>query len=251
MEYIAGRVPADDPPFTVKGWFMDLSPLDRGRVCRSSLNTMAALHSVDLDDVGLGDLGPVDPEIALDTLIDEWRQFFHWASEGEPHPVIEPAFDWLKANRPTDFGQVGLSWGDARPGNMLFSDDLEVAAVIDWEMVSVGPPEQDLAWWVYMLRHHTDAMNVPLPEGMPNADEAMAHYLSITGHELKNFEFFQVLAGIRLSSLVLRAARLMIAAGFLPKDALMGVINPATRILAELIGVAAPTGEAEYYSGNR
>ncbi|MCK9248535.1 MAG: phosphotransferase family protein [Solirubrobacteraceae bacterium] len=251
MEHADGRVPADDPPFTTAGWVMDLDPAERGRLCRASLATLAALHDVDLAAVGLDDLGPADPAAALDAEIAHWRSFFAWAGDGDPHPVLDPALAWLDAHRPADLGPRVLSWGDARPGNMLFADDLSVTAILDWEMVGVGPREQDLAWWVYLLRHHTDGMDVPLPEGMPTPDEAIAIYVEASGHEPRNLDYFMVLAGVRLAALVLRAARLMIAAEFLPPDAPMGVVNPATRILAGLVDVPVPTGDAAYYVGNR
>uniref|UniRef100_UPI00202888D2 phosphotransferase n=1 Tax=Caballeronia sp. ATUFL_F1_KS39 TaxID=2921766 RepID=UPI00202888D2 len=82
-----------------------------------------------------------------------YRRYLAWASDGKPQPTVDAGLAWLLANQPQD-EPVGLSWGDARVGNMIFSD-ARCVAVLDWEMVALGNPEQDLGWWLFLDWHHS------------------------------------------------------------------------------------------------
>jgi len=84
-------------------------------------------------------------ESPLDQQITWWKRCFEWAAEGEANPTIEAAFRWIEDNRPTDGEPVVLNWGDAPHRNMIFPADLSVAAVLDWEMVSLASPSSTSA----------------------------------------------------------------------------------------------------------
>jgi aminoglycoside phosphotransferase (APT) family kinase protein len=243
MERLAGSVPADDPPFTATGWVLDLAPEDRARLADNGLQELVKLHALRIDDLRLEflerpDLGdtPLDQELAF------YRNYYRWAAEGEPHPVIESAFAWLSSNRPTEHGPVVLSWGDARIGNMMFADDLSVVGVFDWEMASLARPEQDLGWWLFMHRHHTEGFGVPHPQGFPTREQVIARYQELAGREVANIEYYEALAALRGSVILLRLARMMIDAGRIPADSGMAHNNGASRILADLLGLPAPEG---------
>ena len=76
--------------------------------------------------------------------IVEWDS---WAGAGRTQPVADAARDYLLANKPTAT-PISLVWGDPIPANILYATDLSVAAVMDWEAVSIGPGEIDLGWWL-------------------------------------------------------------------------------------------------------
>lgn len=251
MERVDGEVPGDDPPFTTEGWVMELSDEQRARLSDNGLQVLAKIHDADVEALGLGHLDPGGDGDVLDRHIAYWEDFHEWAAAGAEHPTIAPALEWLKANRPDDLGPIALSWGDARIGNMLFAEDQSVAAVLDWEMVGLAPREADLAWWMFIVRHHTEGIGAPLPSGFPTPEETVARYQELTGHEVRNLEYFEVFAGVRLAILVQRAAHLLIEAGHIPDDSLMGLVNPATNLLAQTIELPAPEGQADYYIGNR
>ena len=59
-----------------------------------------------------------------------------------------------------------LCWGDARIGNIIF-DGTKPAAVLDWEMVTLGSPEMDLAWSIFLDRHHSRGPRDAAPRGLP------------------------------------------------------------------------------------
>jgi aminoglycoside phosphotransferase (APT) family kinase protein len=250
MRRVDGRVPSDDPPFTVEGWVLDLSDQERERLAENAVQVLARLHAVDVDAAGLGALR-AHPEAGIDGQLAFWRETLAWAAEGDANPTVEAGLDWLEAHAPDDRGDAVLSWGDARVGNMIFDDDLSVAAVLDWEMVAVAPAGLDVGWWLFLLRHHTEGVGAPLPAGFPSREAFVARYEELTGTTLADLHFWEVFAAVRLSALMHRAGNLMITAGLLPPDAPMKLNNPASQLLAKLLELPAPEGVAQSFIGNR
>jgi aminoglycoside phosphotransferase (APT) family kinase protein len=242
MEHVDGRVAGDDPPYTAEGWFIELSPEQRGVLVDNALAAMANVHKVDWQALGLDFLArpghgdPLDREIAF------YQYYFAWASAGQPDPTIESALEWVRHNRPTSPEPVVLSWGDARIGNILAGDDLSVRAVLDWEMATLGSASLDLGWWLFMQRHHTEGYGIGHPAGLPTRDEVIARYTQLSGAPPQYVGFYEAFAALRGAIIMARLAHMMIAAGMLPPDAEMVYNNPATRILADLCGLPAPLG---------
>ena len=251
MERIDGEVPGDDPPFTTGGWVMGLDAAARTALCANGLEVLAKIHGADLAKLPVADGTAQDGAAALDAQLRIWERFAGWATDGATHPTIGPALEWLRRERPASPGEAVLSWGDARLGNMLFGPDQQVNAVLDWEMAGIAPRGFDLAWWMFITRHHTEGIGVPLPSGFPTAEQTVERYTELTGHQPRDLHYYEAFAATRLSILVVRAAGLMIGAGLLPADSQMAFVNPATNLLADLLGLPAPEGEAAYYIGNR
>lgn len=250
MERVDGRIAPDDPPFTMDGWVLELSPERQAAMCDNALRALAGLHALDLDELGLADVGHGDPALAgLDRLLDYWSSFAGWAVTG-PNPTIEAGLAWVREHRPDASSHV-LSWGDARIGNMIVAGDESIAAIIDWEMVAPGPRELDLGWWLFLLEHHSAGVGAPLPPGFPAREAELARYEQLTGHTVSDLHYFEVLAGVRMSILVARAATLMRGAGLIRPDSPMALVNPATVLLAGKLGLPAPSGDSDYYIGNR
>jgi aminoglycoside phosphotransferase (APT) family kinase protein len=250
MARVDGRIPSDDPPFTATGWVLeDLDAQQRAQLCDNALQALVAIHAVDLDAVGLTDLRD-HAEAGLEGQLRFWEETFTWAADGDANPTVEAGFAWLREHQPTTEATV-LNWGDARIGNMIFRDDLSVGAVLDWEMVAVADPALDVAWWLFMQRHHTEGIGMPLPEGFPSRDEVVARYEELSGRTLEHLDFYEVFVATRLSALMHRAGNLMIQAGLLPPEAPMKFNNPASQLLAKTLGLPAPEGASQSFIGNR
>lgn len=253
MDKVDGRVPADDPPFTAAGWILDdLSPDERRRLWQQSIDTLAAIHAVDWRTAGLEFLDTADNHSGLEACMSFWRRTFAWAADGEPNPTIEAALDWLEHNKPDGAtAPLVLNWGDARVGNIIYGDDRSPAAVLDWEMVELAHREQDLGWWLFIMRYYTEGIGQALPAGIPDRDETLRYYEQATGQTLGDIDYYETFAATRLSILMVRAAHMMIAAGLLPSDAPMSQSNPASNLLARLLDLPAPEGTSTSFAGNR
>ncbi|GAA0621475.1 phosphotransferase family protein [Sporichthya brevicatena] len=242
MERLLGRVPRDDPPYTAGGWVLDLTADERARLYDNGLIALSQLHAADAHSLGLDfldrpELGatPLDQQLAL------WRASYDWAAAEGAHPVVEAAFDWLEANRPGDEPTV-VCWGGARLGNLLFADDLTVAGVLDWKLVALASPELDLGWWLFVQRHHTDGLGRPLPTGFPDRAATIARYAELTGHQVRHAEYYEVLAALRLAVLLHRTTKLLAERG----DRRPVAADPASRLLAELIGAPVPDADTRW-----
>lgn len=262
IERVDGKTPPDDPPFPLAGWVLELSDDEQARLSDNALRQLAAIHQTDWQAAGLGFLAdravaghdhpsPERGSVGLSQQLAYWQELFEWAAAGRPYPTIEAALEWARECRPSETAPPVLNWGDARTGNMIFADDLSVAGVLDWEMATLAQPELDLGWWLFLLRHHSEGMGASLPPGFPSRDQTIARYQELTGHQVRDLEYYEAFAALRLSITVIRAGQLMIDAGLLPPDSTMPANNPASQLLAQMLDLPAPAGTTTSYVGNR
>jgi aminoglycoside phosphotransferase (APT) family kinase protein len=122
----------------------ELSPDQRGAVFDEMNRVLAALHSVDFTAVGLGDFGRPGSYFARQ--IGRWTKQYR-ASETGTLGDMDALIDWLDANLPADDGRVSLVHGDYRIDNLIFdAGEPKIAAVLDWELSTLGHPFSDLAY---------------------------------------------------------------------------------------------------------
>jgi aminoglycoside phosphotransferase (APT) family kinase protein len=242
MDRAYGRVPADDPPYTTEGWVLDLPPAQRGKLYDGLVDVVAQLHSLDWRALGLDFLE--QDQIAY------WEGIYEWACEGQPSPTIDAALQWAKENKP-EGEELVLNWGDPRIGNIIYGDDLSVEAVLDWELATIAGPDMELGWLVLFVRYYSEGLGIPIPDGLPTREQIVARYRDLTGRPVEHLDYYEAFAALRLSILMSRAGHLMIAAGALPPDSPMPVSNPASILLARLLGLPAPEGDVTGFLGNR
>lgn len=121
----------------------DLSAQDRAHVFDEMNRVLAAIHSVDIDAVGLSGFGPQGNYYARQ--IDRWTRQYR-ASETGTVPAMEELIDWLAGTQPDDDGRRTLVHGDYRLDNLLFARGCpDCVAVLDWELSTLGHPFADLA----------------------------------------------------------------------------------------------------------
>ncbi|MBI3213429.1 MAG: phosphotransferase family protein [Mycobacterium sp.] len=242
-----GDVPADDPPYVVSGWVLDLEPGRRGRLYERAIDVVAAVADTDWRALGLGELldKPQYGAKGIDQQLGYWEEFYRWASRGgRCSPTVEAALEWAKANKPQD-EELTLNWGDARIGNIMYvPEDLSVAAVLDWEMAAIASPEMELGWLILLVRYYSEGIGVPIPEGLPTGAELIAAWERATGRTARHVAYYEAFAALRLSILMVRAGNFLIAAGAFPPDHPMPVSNPASQTLARLLGLPSPQGDS-------
>jgi aminoglycoside phosphotransferase (APT) family kinase protein len=252
MDRVYGHVPAYDPPFTTAGFVVDLSPEQRAMMWDSALRTIAGIQSVDPLEHDMGSLRHTD---LGDTVIDEelayWRRFYRWAAGEQRSPTIDAAFERLEATKPTEDGPLVVSWGDGRFGNLMFGPDQQVTGVFDWEMATLGRPEVDLGYWLYFDKVYSLGLGIPRLAGFPGRDATVARFEELTGYEVRDLDWFEAWAALRGACVLVRVGNLMIGHGFLPEGHAMPWNNPTAQVLAHLLDLPQPAGEAGWITGNR
>lgn len=167
----------------------------------------ASLGSVDYDSVGLADFGR--PDGFLERQVPRWRAELESYDEldGYPGPEIpdlDDVGDWLERNRPTEW-RPGIMHGDYHLANVLFAPDgPNLAAVVDWEMCTIGDPLLDLGWMLatWPSRDHPAAAAVTgrlsAADGLPGTDELVARYAERSDRDLSAIDWYTVLACFKL-----------------------------------------------------
>lgn len=217
FERIGGDVPPDNPPYVFGGWLLDSTEEERRRVLDGGVDLLARVHGVDPGSVaGIGG-GGVSGADCLRRHFEGERAYYAWTrrDDGVRIPVLDTAFAWLEERWPQEVGEAVLCWGDARIGNMGFTDFRPTAA-FDWEMACAGPRELDLAWFVFLHRFFQDIAEVFELPGMPrflHRDDVSRAYSARTGHEVRDLDWFLVYAALRHGIVMSRIKRRMIHFG--------------------------------------
>ncbi len=243
MRYLDGKVPSDNPPYHRGGFVMEFSPEERGKLWRNGIRQMAELHQLTPAESGLDFLAwPETGKTDLEQHLQYYEAYLSWAARGRAQPVADYALQWLKDNMPADEPH-GIVWGDARFGNMMFKGT-EVCAVLDWEMVALGNPEADLAWWLFvdecLQRGNGNPEHVgERPEGIPSNEETVAWYEQCVGKPVQHLRYYQVFAGLRFACVMIRIMQQQAALGTIPVEFtdILESDNTVTQITAELLGI--------------
>src|SRR3546814_11593360 len=95
----------------------------------------------------------------------------------------------------------------------MFRPDGTVAALIDWELAALGPPEIDLAWWLYFDELFSITFGVKRLEGLPDRAETIAIYEKAAGRPVRDMDYYDILPGLRLGIVAIRQTDRPIAIG--------------------------------------
>ncbi|MFD6107030.1 phosphotransferase family protein [Nocardia salmonicida] len=215
MERVEGRAPSDNPPYVFFGWLFDATAAERELVADATVEVIAQVHAI--DDVARR-FPLLDGEgTALRRHFEAQRAWYKWAltDHDVEVPLIERTFDWLEANWPADPGPEVLNWGDARPGNILF-DGFTPTAVLDWEMATFAPRELDLGWTIFIHRFFQDIATRFDQPGLADflrRDAVVAKYEELTGHSVRDLDFYIVYAALRHAIVMARIKCRMIHFG--------------------------------------
>lgn len=187
MAHVPGRVMHE------RGDVDSIAPeaAQRRRVAESLVDALVALHSVDPDEVGLGDLSR--REGYLDRQLKRWAQQWE-ASRTRELPQMEHLHAWLVAHRPPE-EVARIVHGDFRLGNALVLDDSTIGAVVDWELCTLGQPMADLAYllrsWVGPDEVTGDHLVPPTAAGgFPSREALVQRYRAGTGHDVADLPYW-------------------------------------------------------------
>ncbi|QLK27131.1 phosphotransferase family protein [Natrinema zhouii] len=222
MERLEGDVLREGEPEWLAG------PDHRARIGEELVDTLATIHDLDYEAIGLGEFGR--PEGYTQRQVDRWGKQLAWAfevtEEERAVPVLHDVGDWLRDNVPEDHPHT-LVHGDYKLDNVMFApasgrdasrseraDPVgehppELVGVFDWEMATLGDPRADLGW---MLSYWRDAKD-PEPsvpelttrfmerEGYSSRPELVERWEDQTGYEFEHERFYRTLAVYKLAAL--------------------------------------------------
>jgi aminoglycoside phosphotransferase (APT) family kinase protein len=221
-EIPGGQSVSDFPTYHSWGLYHDATPQGRRTLWRRCVATMARIHGLDWQALGLGFLDHDEGGAhRVDNLVRHLGRALAWA-EPEPgaEPELEAAVAWLgeHAYLPE---RTALCWGDSRMSNILYgpAPDYEVIGVLDWEIAFLGDPEADLAWMLFLDWLNTVPSAQPPAEGTPTREETVAHYEELTGRPVTQLRYNEVLAAVHLAVPLLGIVRELRAAGALTPEA--------------------------------
>jgi aminoglycoside phosphotransferase (APT) family kinase protein len=198
MEFVLGRVVLDPS-------LPDQSPGERAAIYDAMNDTLAKLHRVDYESVGLGDYGRVGGYIGRQ--VSRWTKQYR-STETSRIQAMEDLIEWLPKNLPDD-SETTIAHGDFRLQNMiLHPTEPRVLAVVDWELGTLGNPLSDLAY--NCLPYHMpdpnrgDIIGLDYKTyGIPSESDYVAAYCRRTGRpEIENWPFYLVLSLFRLAAIV-------------------------------------------------
>jgi aminoglycoside phosphotransferase (APT) family kinase protein len=211
MEYCEGRI----------FWNAALPELasnaQRTQAYEQMNKVLAAIHSVDLESVGLSDYGKAGNY--FERQLSRWTSQYK-ASEIDVIPAMDQLIDWLEKNMPEDDGRVSLVHGDFRLDNMIFAaDEPRIMAVLDWELSTLGHPFADLAYQCMQLRMPAASSNKKgtmsglagldrAALGIPSEKDYVAAYCRRMGIEkIDHWAFYLAFSFFRLAAIAQGVAK--------------------------------------------
>ena len=210
----------------------------RGAVYDALIDTMAALHEIDVDAVGLADYGRSGNYFARQ--IDVWTKQYR-AAQTDELDAMQALIDWLPAHCPAEAGKPSLVHGDFRIDNLIFHrGEPKVRAVLDWELSTLGHPLADLAYFCMCLRLPPQGHIAGLAGlnrvalGVPVEAAIVERYCALRGiASIEHWNFYLAFSFFRLAA---------IAQG-VKKRALGGnASNEKARQVGEMAGALAKMG---------
>ncbi|HEV7771401.1 MAG TPA: phosphotransferase family protein [Solirubrobacterales bacterium] len=209
---------------------------DRQAIGERVVDTLVAIHAVDPDAAGLGDLGKKQDYVA--------RQLHRWQGQWEKSKTrelaaIDAVHERLSARIPAQ-GPATIVHGDYRLDNMILTAAGEVAAVVDWELCTLGDPLADVGLlMVYWPDSGEDlALGQPanLAPGFPSSAELAARYAERSGRDLSQLDFYVALGYWKLAIILEGVYARYTAGGY-------GKVDPGVEEFARLVERLAEAAE--------
>lgn len=195
----------------------------RHRMGLAMVEGIARLGAIDYRAVGLEGLGR--PDNYLERQVERWKaqlasyaEFADWTGPAEI-PGVDTVAQWLDAHRPTSF-QPGIIHGDFHLSNVLFRyDSGELAAIVDWELTTIGDPLLDLGWLLATWSESADpdpaSVSVKPWKGFATIDELVEHYRARSTRDVSAIRWYGVLACYKLG-IILEGTHARACAGKAP-----------------------------------
>jgi aminoglycoside phosphotransferase (APT) family kinase protein len=203
-------------PFYLMGWVDGWSPMNmrdgwpepfgsdleaRKGLAYELVNGIALLSKVDWRAAGLEDLGR--PDGFHERQVERWTAFLE-RIKGREIPGLDETSAWLREHKPLDY-IPGLMHGDYQFANVMYRHGApaRLAAIVDWEMGTVGDPKLDLGWVVNSWPTTEDGLDNAISyvdmTGMPTRSKVLDHYSEVSGRQVDDIDYYCILAKWKLA----------------------------------------------------
>jgi len=185
MAFVEGHIIRDAATAQV------LTPEQRRTAGESLVDVLAEIHAVDVDAVGLGDLGR--REGYIERQLNRWYKQYG-QSKSREIPAVDEVYADLSSRIPEQ-GAPAIVHGDYRLDNCMIGHDARVAAVLDWELCTLGDPLADvgllMVYWNDPDDEHAALLAAATTsEGFPRRADLLARYAEKTGRDLSGIDFY-------------------------------------------------------------
>jgi aminoglycoside phosphotransferase (APT) family kinase protein len=232
MEHVDGWSPMQG------GW---AAPFDTDLGARAGLaeqlvDGIARLARVDWRSLGLDGFGR--PDGFHDRQVDRWMSFLA-RYRFRDLPGLDVAADWLRAHRPRVY-EPGIMHGDYQFANVMYGHGApaRLAAIVDWEMATIGDPLLDLGWALIAWPPEGDDMTASRYldyAGMPPRDDLLEHYAAVSGRPVDDIDYYVILARFKLGIVLEQSVARVAAGGDDPRVSTFdGIVLELIRKAAEL-----------------
>ena len=193
MRYVAGPVLHDHEASA------EISTAERESLSLNVVDVLAALHSIDPDDVGLGDLGRKEAYLArqLKRWVKQWE-----ASKTHEIPAMDEVSRLLSERMPEQVG-ASIVHGDYRLGNMIIGNG-QIQALLDWELCTLGDPLADFGYllnsWILPGEGVEDLAATAVPGFLPR-ETLTERYAEATGRDLSQIDYYRAFSHWRLAAI--------------------------------------------------
>jgi len=197
MSYVEGIVLHDDTAIA------ELDVDERAHSGESLVDALVALHAVDVDAVGLGDLARRDELVARQ--LKRWHAQFE-ASKTRDVPAVDRVHELLAARIPPQTESTVVH-GDFRLGNCIVDAAGEIRAVLDWEICTLGDPRADVGYVLATWAEPGDPLraddhNPTLAPGFTTRDVLLARYAEQSGRDVSAIPYFVAFSCWRLACIL-------------------------------------------------
>ena len=178
MEMVEGRTFWD-------GTLPEVARADRRPLYEAMVDALAALHGTDHVAIGLGDFAPAGNYFARQ--VRRWTKQYR-AAQTDDIPEVERLIDWLPRRLPPQ-SRTSVIHGDYRIDNLIYASDRpRIAAVLDWELATIGDPLADFAYlamnWVMPCDGRSGLLGVDFAKAeLPTLNDAVARYCAATDRD--------------------------------------------------------------------
>jgi aminoglycoside phosphotransferase (APT) family kinase protein len=198
MSYVEGIVLHDDTTAVAE---LDLAA--RAHSGESLVDALVALHAVDVDDIGLGDLARRDELVARQ--LKRWHAQFE-ASKTREVPAVDRVHELLAARIPPQTESTVVH-GDFRLGNCIVDAHGEIRAILDWEICTLGDPRADVGYVLATWAEPGDPLraddhNPTLAPGFTTRDALLARYAERSGRDVSAIPYFVAFSFWRLACIL-------------------------------------------------